>query len=71
MSDLPDVDAGRARSAWVGALSSGQESNWAICKEKSLWGSGSNSAGAVREGDEFFLWQSGEGWFARCIVTTD
>ena len=71
MSDLPDVAAGRARSAWVGALSSGQESNWAICKEKSLWGSGSNSAGAVREGDEFFLWQSGEGWFARCIVTTD
>jgi hypothetical protein len=71
MSDFPSVASGRMRSAWVGALSIGQESNWEICKDKSLWGSGANTAGAVCNGDEFFLWQSGAGWFARCIVTTD
>jgi hypothetical protein len=71
MTDLPSFASGRVRSAWVGALSVGQESNWDICKDKALWGSGANTAGAVCEGDEFFLWQSGAGWFARCIITTD
>lgn len=59
------------RSAWVGALAIGQDDNWSICLEKGLWGSGSNAAGAVRRGDEFFLWQSGAGWRARCVVTSD
>jgi len=60
-------------ASWVGALSAGQESNWDICLERGLWGSGANSAGGVRAGDEFLLWKSGSGggWFARCIVTTD
>ena len=71
MSDLPVLSANRTRSAWVGALSAGQELNWEICKDKSLWGSGANTARGVREGDEFFLWQSGQGWFARCVVTSD
>ena len=71
MSDLPVILANRTRSAWVGALSAGQEFNWEICKDKSLWGSGANTAGGVHEGDEFFLWQSGKGWFARCMVTSD
>ena len=71
MSDIPDLSVNRTRSAWVGALSVGQESNWEICKDKELWGSGANSAGGVRKGDEFFLWQSGKGWFARCVVTSD
>ena len=71
MSDLPPLSGNRTRSAWVGALSVGQESNWEICKDKSLWGSGANTAGGVREGDEFFIWQSGKGWFARCVATSD
>lgn len=71
MSDLPNLTASRVRSAWVGALSAGQENNWEICKEKSLWGSGANTAREVREGDEFFVWQSGQGWFARCVVTSN
>ena len=71
MSDLPALSVNRTRSAWVGALSAGQEFNWPICKDKALWGSGANTAGGVREGDEFFLWQSGKGWFARCVVTSD
>jgi hypothetical protein len=71
MSDLPPLSSNRARGAWVGALSTGQEFNWDICKEKAMWGSGANTAGAVREGDEFFVWQSGKGWFARCVVTSD
>jgi hypothetical protein len=71
MSDLPAISSGRTRSAWVGALSAGQEFNWEICKEKSLWGSGANTAGGVQAGDEFFIWQSGKGWFARCVVTSD
>ncbi len=59
--------------SWVGALSAGQESNWDICTERALWGSGANSAGGVRAGDEFLVWKSGSGggWFARCIVTSD
>jgi len=71
MSDLPPLSGNRKRSAWVGSLSVGQEFNWPICKEKSLWGSGANTAGGVREGDEFFLRQSGKGWLARCVVTSD
>lgn len=58
-------------SSWVAALSAGQHENWEICKERSLWGSGANSAGSVREGDDLFVWQSGGGWFARCSVTSD
>jgi hypothetical protein len=71
MSDLPALPITRTRSAWVGALSVGQESNWEICKEKALWGSGANTASGVQTGDEFFVWQSGKGWFARCVVTSD
>jgi len=66
MSDLNAI-----RNTWVCALSAGQESNWEICKEKSLWGSGAPSARAVKNGDTLFVWQSGSGWFARCIVTSD
>lgn len=60
-------------ASWVGALSVGQDSNWEICLERGLWGSGANSAGGVKAGDEFLLWKSGPGggWFARCIVTSD
>jgi hypothetical protein len=68
MSDRGFVSEG---SSWVGALAVGQEENWAICVDKGLWGSGSSAAGGVRRGDEFFLWQSGAGWRARCVVTTD
>ena len=59
--------------SWVGALSEGQESNWDICVDRALWGTGSNTGGSVRAGDEFFVWKSGRGggWFARCVVTTD
>lgn len=55
----------------MGALAPGEESNWEICMDRGLWGSGSNSAGSVKAGDEFFLWSSGAGWLARCVVTTD
>lgn len=60
-------------ATWVGALMSGHEANWDICLERGLWGSGSNNAKNVRAGDEFFVWKSGpnNGWYARCIVTTD
>ena len=71
MSDVEQLNSGRTRESWVGALSVGQESNWEICKARSLWGSGSNNAGGVKAGDDFFIWQSGSGWFARCVVTTD
>lgn len=71
MSDMPFVANDGKRSSWIGALSLGQHDNWEICKDRKLWGSGSNSAHGVKEGDEFFVWQSGEGWFARCIVTSD
>lgn len=71
MSDVQFSGTGRKRDSWVGALSVGQESNWDICKEKSLWGSGSNNAGGVKTGDDFFVWQNGSGWFARCVVTSD
>ena len=64
-------DLNATRNTWVCALSAGQESNWEICKEKSLWGSGALSARAVKNGDTLFVWQSGSGWFARCIVTSD
>jgi len=68
---MSDRSTHGVRSFWVGALSAGQHDNWEICKERSLWGSGSNSAHGVKEGDEFFVWQSGQGWFARCMVTSD
>jgi len=71
MSSSVESSRAGARSAWVGALSVGQDENWEICKERSLWGSGANTAGAVHEGDEFFVWKSGGGWFARCVVTSD
>lgn len=71
MSDVQPSGRSRTRESWVGALSVGQESNWDICKEKELWGSGSNNAGGVKTGDDFFVWQSGSGWFARCVVTSD
>lgn len=60
-------------ATWVGALSDGQYSNWDICVERALWGSGSHSAGGVRAGDEFLVWRTGseKGWFARCVVTSD
>jgi len=56
--------------AWVGALSEGQQSNWAICKKKGLWGTGSHRGGSVKAGDIFYVWQSGAGWLAQCVVTT-
>lgn len=68
---MSEVSLSVDRSAWVGALAVGQDDNWPICLEKGLWGSGSNAAGGVRRGDEFFLWQSGAGWRARCVVTSD
>lgn len=71
MSELRSSASSAGTEVWVGALSAGQESNWDICKEQSLWGSGANSAGGVKTGDEFFIWQSGSGWFARCVVTSD
>lgn len=71
MSELRSSRSSIGVEVWVGALSAGQESNWDICKEKSLWGSGANSAGGVKTGDEFFIWQSGSGWFAWCVVTSD
>ena len=71
MSDFQILNSVTSQNSWVGALSVGQEFNWPICKEKSLWGTGSNNAVGVKKGDEFFLWQSGAGWSARCIVTTD
>lgn len=71
MSDAAERTASPMRSSWVGALSAGQESNWGICKDKGLWGSGAASSRGVRAGDDFFVWQSGGGWFARCRVTSD
>jgi hypothetical protein len=71
MSEPRSSRSSAGAEVWVGALSAGQESNWDICKEKSLWGSGSNSAVGVKAGDEFFLWKSGSGWFAWCVVTSD
>ena len=71
MSDFQILNSETSRNSWIGALSVGQEFNWPICKEKSLWGTGSNNAVGVKKGDEFFLWQSGAGWSARCVVTTD
>jgi hypothetical protein len=49
----------------------GDEENWRVCVEKGLWGTGSNNGGSVRQGDEFFVWQSKRGWLARCMVTSD
>lgn len=70
---MSEVSLRSNADTWVGALSAGRESNWDICLERGLWGSGANSAGGVRRGDEFLLWKSGtdKGWFARCVVTTD
>jgi hypothetical protein len=70
---MSDVTLRSGGATWVGALSAGQESNWDICLERGLWGSGANTAGGVKAGDEFLLWKSGvgKGWFARCIVTTN
>lgn len=58
-------------ATWVGALSADDQSNWGICIDRALWGSGSNSAGGVKAGDEFIVWKGRSGWFARCVVTTD
>jgi HNH endonuclease len=70
---MSDVTLRSGGATWVGALSAGQESNWDICLERGLWGSGANTAGGVKAGDEFLLWKSGvgKGWFARCVVTTN
>lgn len=59
-----------SNSAWVASLGKSDQANWAICRELQLWGSGSNNAGHVQVGDEIFIWRSGSGWFARCIVTS-
>ncbi len=58
-------------NAWVGALQAHDVANWEICKEYGLWGTGSSAARSVRTGDDLFIWKSGSGWFARCIVTSD
>jgi hypothetical protein len=56
--------------AWVGALSEGQQSNWTICKKEGLWGTGSHHGSSVKAGDIIYVWQSGAGWLAQCVVTT-
>jgi len=60
-------------ATWVGTLSDGNQSNWDICVDRALWGSGSHNAGGVKAGDEFVVWCAGDerGWFARCVVTSD
>jgi len=70
---MSDIWLDKECSTWVGALGAGQESNWDICIDHALWGSGSNTAGGVKAGDEFLLWKSGpgRGWLARCVVTSD
>jgi hypothetical protein len=62
-ADPPDSSGG-----WVGALSADQYSNWEICRETGLWGSGSNNAGGVRAGDFLYVWWSSYGYVARCRV---
>lgn len=70
---MSDNTQSRLGNAWVGALSEDDQTNWPICKQHRLWGSGSNSAKSVRNGDEFFIWKSGQagGWLAHCRVTSD
>jgi hypothetical protein len=68
MSSVEGADTSRG---WVGALSADQYSNWEICKEHGLWGSGSNAAGGVRAGDNLYVWWSGNGYVAKCRATSD
>lgn len=70
---MNDTALPRLGNAWVGALSEDDQTNWQICMQHGLWGSGSNSAKSVRKGDEFFVWKSGRegGWLAHCQVTSD
>lgn len=56
-------------AAWVGTLSKGSESNWALCKEYRLWGTGGTSAVNVASGDDLFVWMAGQGWLAHCRAT--
>ncbi len=58
-------------STWVASLSADRVDNWNVCRALGLWGSGSSRAGAVRSGDELFVWQSGAGWLARCVAQSE
>ena len=58
-------------TSWVASLQQGRFHNWRICKAQSLWGTGSASGKAVQAADELFVWQSGDGWLARCVVAGD
>ena len=57
--------------AWVASLKKGQEANWPICKAQNKWGGGSHKAGQVKSGDFIYIWLSGSGWLAKCLVTSD
>lgn len=57
------------RNFFLGTLSAEQSSNWLICKNRGLWGSGSSphakhAAKHVRAGDLMFVWLSRKGLFA-------
>jgi putative restriction endonuclease len=58
-------------TTWVGAISSDYQGNWEICKQQSLFGSGSWRARKVRAGDELMVWGSERGWLGRCAATAD
>jgi putative restriction endonuclease len=58
-------------AGWIGAISAEYASNWDICKAAGLFGTTSSSAGGAVAGDELFIWQSGQGWMAHCMLTAD
>ena len=55
----------------MASLKKGQEANWLICKAQNKLGGGSHKAGQVKSGDFIYIWLSGSGWLAKCLVTSD
>jgi putative restriction endonuclease len=58
-------------TGWVASLSAGEISNWDICREKNLFGSGAPRASGVRAGDTIYFWWATRGLFARALATSD
>src|SRR4051812_48349401 len=56
---------------WVVSLSEAHKDNWVIAREAGLWGTPNARGRGVRRGDELFVWQSKEGWRARCIIISE
>lgn len=58
-------------TGWVASLKHDEVSNWDICKQAQLFGTGSTRAAGVRAGDTLFVWWSQHGLIARAQVVQD